>query len=117
MKNNSPGFSSFRVLLDQWDSVQEDEKIDKIADDENLCFYFSLDDCVFGSTEEGRLMFARMKHPEKEDGDKWVKEADFAGLNLEKAVGGEKSQRLFTHKDLKKIKVMSKEDAFERIKK
>jgi hypothetical protein len=115
MKTNSPAFSSFRELIDKWNEAQEKEKIEKLADEENICFFFVKDDTVYGGTEESRLIFAKMKNPDADEGKKWIKDANFTGLDLAKTLKGEKSQKLFARNDIKSIKIISREDAFEKI--
>ena len=111
-KKTSPYFSSFRELLDKWDeNIEKDKKLEKMADDDNISFFFTLDDNVYGGTEDSRLAFARMKSPEEED-ESWVKDATFIGINLEKLEQGHKEQKIFSKSDLKKIKPISKENAF-----
>ena len=117
MTDKSPAFSSFRKLMDSWDAYCcEADGIEKVTEDENICFYFEKDNAIYGSTEEGRLIFAKMKHPDKEDGKAWLKDASFTAMDLTKAVKGEKTQKLFYVKDVKTIKVVSKEEAFKKLK-
>ena len=69
---DSLGFSSFRQLLDQWDEVQVNtaliDQIRQAMDGHGLCFYFIKDDGVFGGPEDSLVSFARMKHPDPEEG-------------------------------------------------
>ena len=109
MKEKSPAFSTFRELLDLWDGCVEK---DKLADDESICFFFIHDDKVYGGTEEARLTFAMIKNPEKDDN---VKDASFSAINLEKAVNGQQEEKMFAPKDAKKMKIISKEEAFKKL--
>jgi hypothetical protein len=65
---------------------------------------------VYGAPEESRLVFARMKDPEDND-EEWAKEATFVGYEMKQALAGKEVARLFSIKDLKKLKVISKEKA------
>jgi hypothetical protein len=114
-KKTSPYFSSFRELLDKWDeNIEKEKELDKITDEDDISFFFTLNDEVYGGTEDSRLAFARMKSPEEED-KAWAKESTFIGINLKKLVNGNKEQKIFSQSDLKKIKPISKKDAFKNI--
>ena len=76
--------------------------------------FFEKDKTIFGAPEESRLVFARMKNPEKGD-DAWAKSANFIGLDLNKAVSGEKSQNVFSAADLKKIRVIDEREVISRL--
>ena len=84
-------------------------------DEDDISFFFTLDDEIYGGTEDNRLAFARMKSPEDED-KSWAKEATIVGINLKKLSQGHKEQKMFSQSDLKKIKPISKEEAFKAIK-
>ena len=116
-KKTSPYFSSFRELLDVWDENIEKDKLEKMTDEDDISFFFTVDEKIYGGTEDSRLAFARMKSPDKEEDDEaWAKEATFIGLNLEKlAKEGVKEQKIFSQSDLKNIKPISREDAFKSI--
>lgn len=113
-KKTSPHFSSFRELLDKWDENIEKEKLEELTDEDDISFFFTLNDEVYGGTEDSRLAFARMKSTEEED-KSWAKESTFIGINLKKLAEGNKEQKIFSQSDLKKIKPISKEDAFRNI--
>ncbi len=106
---NSPAFSSFRAVLDKWDDFVQSEKEEEILDDDSLCMYFTLNGEVFGSPEESRLIFAKIKDPKDEDKDA-LKDAMFSGIDLIKIMGGERTERLFSIKDLPNIRIIGKEE-------
>jgi hypothetical protein len=81
----------------------------------NISFFFKKGGEIFGAPEESRLAFARMKHPEPEE-KVWAKDANFSAIDLQKAIGGETTQRLFSNKDLAEIKILEKDDAFKALK-
>jgi hypothetical protein len=110
-----PQFSAFRNELSRWDEAAEKidirNKIKAMLGDNDFVFFFKKDKNYFGAPEEGRLVFARMKHPEPDDKG-WVKDANFGALNLNKALEGEKTESLFGEKDLDKIEVMDQEKVY-----
>lgn len=106
MIDHYPAFSSFRALMTLWD---HNVAVDRLLE-QDMCFFFSKDGGLFGGTEESRLAFARMKHPDGEDGKKWVKDAAFSAVDLLRAVKGEQIQRVFSSRDLSGIKVLDRDE-------
>ena len=110
-----PQFSSFRLLLDNCDEVakvlKNRDKIKAMLGANDFVLFFKKDKLIFAAPEESRLVFARMKTPDADDKG-WVKDASFSGLNLNKALEGEKSENLFSYDDLKKIEIIDQEEAY-----
>lgn len=111
---NSPNFSDFRQLLDCWDEVKDKFNKKCLMEDNNLVFFFQKDKKIYGSGENGRLVFARMKNPDDEDKG-WASGASFSAHDLEDQSSN--NERLFTSKDLKKIKIINQEEAVEKLEK
>jgi len=114
--HSSPGFSSFRDLMDMWDTELAesafDNKIKALVDGRGLILFFKKGDDIFGCDEDSRVLFAKMKNPKIEElPDNWDEEASFLANNLSRAIRGESTQNVFAKKDLKDIKVIDKEDA------
>jgi hypothetical protein len=107
---SSPGFSSFRSLMDDWDLYLAEEnlenKIQSLLDSGLYTLFIKKDGDVYGVPEEDRIIFARMKNPDEESNG-FEEDASFMGSNLSKAVKGEQSQVVFNKKDLESIKVLS----------
>lgn len=99
----SPGFSSFRDLMDKWDMAAQ------MFVESDLCLFFKKDGVLYGATETGRITFARMKSPESKEDKDWGKEATFAAYDLEKSAGGEKSMSVFHLTDIPKIEIMNQQ--------
>jgi len=114
MKMKSPAFSEFRAEMDRWDEasavMKKREKIATLLGTNELVLFFKKNNEVYGSPEEGRLIFARIKNPEPGD-EKWVDEATFSASNLSKAIKGEEVEQIFGSKDLKDIKIMDEDTA------
>lgn len=104
---NSPNFSNFRQLLDQWDEIKNDFNKKCLIEDNDIVFFFKKDKILYGASEDSRLTFARMKNPDPED-KKWSKDATFSAYDLEKE---KPTETVFGSKDLKKIKIIDKEVA------
>jgi hypothetical protein len=84
-------------------------EVDKILDDDELCMYFTMGDDIFGAPEESRLIFAKVKDPKDEDRGS-LKDAMFGAIDLLRSMAGEKTARLFSMKDVPKIKVIDKKE-------
>ena len=108
-------YKSFYIFVEEKTSSNK-EKIKAMLGTNDFVFFFEKNGEIYGSPEESRLMFARMKNPDPEDND-WVKEANFSGLNLNKALKGEKTESLFYHTDLTKIKILDQEEAYDKLSK
>jgi len=108
----SLGFSKFRSLIDTWDQYlveeEEENKIDLLLNGQPFVMFFKKGKEVYGATEEGRLVFAKMKGDDEDE--EWKKEANFMGINLTKALQGAKVHNMFSTKDLDKIKILDQED-------
>lgn len=111
MEHDSFEFSEFRSIMDTWDKYLETDqksiRINNILEGNDLILFFTKDGKIFGSQEESRLIFAKMKGKDKD----LPLNASFAGYDLEKAMLGQEVMRLFSNKDLKSIKILSREDA------
>lgn len=104
---NSPNFSNFRQLIDKWDEVKNKFNKKCLMEDNDIVFFFKKDKVIYGGSENSRLIFARMKNPEKEE-IKWSKDATFSAYNLEEE---KPSETVFNKKDLDKIKILDQEKA------
>lgn len=110
----SLGFSTFRQLIDAWDEQvekdQQEKQVRNLVDGKGLLLFFKFDGDVFGAGEDGRVVFARIKNPDKDEKE-WGKDASFSALNLTKTVSGEQTSSIFGSKDLDKIKVIDRDAA------
>lgn len=106
----SPAFSDFRELMDKWDASSH------LFSENDLCMFFRKDGVLYGTTEPGRITFARMKNPESKEDKNWMKEASFVAYDLEKTASGEKSMSVFGHEDATKSEIVSHEEAEKELK-
>lgn len=83
--------------------------IKSFIDTNELVFFFKKNKEHFGATEENRLMFAQIKHPDKDLGKGWKNEATFSAVNLNKVLRGEPAQHIFSKNDIKEIDVIDVE--------
>ena len=92
----------------------EEERVRKaiecLLDNHDFVMFFKKGDDVFGCGEDGRVTFAKIKHPDEECPSGWEKDANFSALNLNKAVLGDPVQHIFTYKD--KIKIIDRDEAY-----
>lgn len=94
-----------------WLEDDDANQIKTLLDGQDFVMFFKKDKYVYGASEDGRLVFAKMKHPDEEVNKDWLKEATFMAVNLTKALDGDKVHSIFTKADLKKIKVIDREVA------
>lgn len=95
----------------QW--IVAEEETDSRVNDlvAPFVFFFTKDKELFGAGEDSRVVFAKMKHPDDELPSGWKEEANFSAHNLKKSVSSDPSQNIFSHKDLKSIKIIDKDKA------
>ena len=94
--------------------IWEDEdaaQISALLNGQEFVMFFEKDKSVYGADEDARLVFARIKNPDKETTKDWVKEANFMAINLTKALTGDKVHNMFSKADIKKIKILDEEEA------
>jgi len=102
----------FRVWLD---SKEKDQKIKNLLDGHDLIFFFTMGDEIFAAPEESRVVFAKMKT--RDEDANWIQDANFAAFNMLQALLGQKTQNIFSSKDIKKIKIIEKDEAEKLLKK
>ena len=119
----SPAFSKFRMLMDHWDKYLESSKsLSEIIDENGLILFFTKDKEVYGAPEESRLIFAKLKTDKEDDPMQpgFRAEARFPAVNLRKLKSDneeDSKESVFSIKDLKKIKVIDREEAIKLIEK
>jgi hypothetical protein len=96
----SPAFSNFRELMDRWDAAS------RMFVENDLCLFFKKDGVLYGTTETGRITFARMKNPESREDKDWAKEASFSAYDLEKSTDAEKSMSVFHSDDIESMEIL-----------
>lgn len=121
MKNiNSLGFSKFRQLMDCWDQhlMQENRQneLNDLFDKHDFTLFFKKDKQIYGTPEDSRVVFAKLKAGDKLDAMMAGKKEDikFLAFNLTKAMKAkedESIEHLFGKEDINKIKVISREKA------
>ena len=91
--------------------VKNADDIESFMDESDLMMFFKFKNEIYGGTEDCRVVFARMKNPTEDNPAIWRKEASFSAINLSNKV-----TKIFQHKDLKSIKVISREEAVKEMK-
>jgi len=103
----------FRDLMDSWDEQLRLEREDAVKAmlDNNLVFYFSKNNDLFGCPEESRLIFAKLKVPDDDVTPAWDEEAAFMAVNLSRALTEEEPpKRLFYKRDMEGLKILDREE-------
>lgn len=97
--------------MDDWDDVLSEECTDAIKSmvgHPGFVLFLKRGNDIFAAPEESRIVFAKMKSDDEDD--IWKKEASFMGMDLARALGGEKMQSLFGMGDMKGLEVMPDKD-------
>lgn len=113
----SPCWSPFRELMEMADEFGLEDKIETLVDSKGIIFFFKKDNDVFGTGEDGRIAFAKLKNPDKDMPKGWEEDAGFSATNLTKEIQGESSLFVVRNENIKDIKVIDKEDAIKELKK
>lgn len=90
-------------------------RIDALLDDNEYVLYFFKDKQLFAGGEDSRLTFAKMKNPDDDLPKDWEKEATFSADNLEKLVLGEPGKHVFSSRDLKKMKIIDRDEVVQQL--
>jgi hypothetical protein len=106
------------MTFKKWFLSEQDneDKIKHLIDGHNLILFFKKGDEYFGSGEDGRIVFARIKNPDEDTPDGWEDEASFSAFNLNKLAKGEPCQHVIDSNSIKKIKVVDREEVIEKLK-
>lgn len=94
------------MLLEQ--IKEKKEKIKSLID--KFILFLKKDNDVYGTDEPSRIIFARMKKPNKETPEGWEKEASFPATNLSKLAKGENQEIIFGYKDIKDLEIIEDKD-------
>ena len=136
LNNNSDNFQSFRELMDTWDQYvfveNVNDEIEKFLTHKQILMTFLYPikksnknkkptdkPKLYGTTEDGRLIFARMKSPNAED--PVDKEETFSAMDLQSLIQNSQDDddvqriKIFNKQDLKKIKIIPLEKAIEKL--
>lgn len=99
----------FKRTLQNWNNyLFQENKIQKFLDENQLIFFFEKDGELYGSSEDGRMAFAVMN--DKDESKSIKKEIRVLAVNLLKSIENEKSESMFGIKQMKKIKVLDRDE-------
>ncbi|NIQ13979.1 MAG: hypothetical protein GTO02_06135 [Candidatus Dadabacteria bacterium] len=113
----SPGFSSFRKLMDIWDEAvlvenkketEKQNKVKDLIDGKGLIMFFRKGNSIFGAPEESRIVFARMMNP---DEDYAIDDDRFPACDLAQSLNGNPDESLFSAEDMPKINIITRDEA------
>lgn len=105
-----------KTLIALWEDAaeQKNTKLRLIIDNSDMLFFFRYKGNVYGTGENGRVIFAKMKDKQDDDNTKsWRKEASFTATNVCELAAGREVQNVFGDKECDQIDVIhNKEDLF-----
>jgi hypothetical protein len=81
-----------------------------LVDGQDYIFFFSYRGNIYGANENARSVFSIMRNPMGEEG---YKDMNFQATNLSKAMSGDPKEEIFIYKEINKIKVIQKQDAYQ----
>jgi hypothetical protein len=110
--------NQFLNLILSWENDQrvmreQDDRFVRakmLIDGHDYIFFFHVKGLVYGANENARSVFSIMKNPMGEVG---YKDMNFQASNLSKAMAGEPKEEIFIYKDVNRLKVIQKEDAYQ----
>lgn len=91
------------------------DRLNSIVDQNGFVLFFVKNKDVYGATEDSRVVFAKLKNPEKDLPSGWTDQANFSAYNLSSIIKGENGNCLFSKDDLKEIQVIDREKALEKL--
>lgn len=95
----------------------ENNTIEAVLNKYQLVLFFEVRHEVYGTDEDNRVIFAKMKNPDEDLPKNWDDEASFTAHNLKKLLRGESSYHLFNKEVIKQLKVIDKEKVIEKLRK
>lgn len=100
--------NSFSLFIKESDKKKYDlSKLDKYT------LFFIFENKVYGSTEENRLIFAKLKNKDEDLPINWKKDLGFQAEEIN--LSQESGSRLFYFKDINLIKIIDVEKALEKL--
>lgn len=107
----------FRSLMDNWDQSiikeMKHQNIKMLIDGQNFLLFFRYKDNIYGTTEQNRVAFSKMRHPDEETSKGWLEEAHFSAFNLSDGLKGKPTQDIFYIDDIQDIEVIDKDEAYD----
>ena len=89
-----------------WLYGEEESKIDDLLDSGEYILFFIYNNKTFGTTEDSRIAYSLMVHPDELDDIQY-----FVADCLSDLVKGNKTKpKIFSKKDIKNIKIISREE-------
>lgn len=117
MLKQNTRWKALQNLRNIWEAAldaAQKNKIKMILENGSSIFFFRYEKEIYGASEGARVTFAKMKDETDDDHTQgWMKEACFTALNLTKLGQGQQVQMVFFAKDLGKIDVLTKEEAYD----
>lgn len=83
--------------------IKENKKLEEIFFKEQYTFFFEYNKTLYATTEENRLIFAKIKNKDK---DLDWKNAKFIAYNIKEKVKGQEVIKYFSKKEIEKIKIV-----------
>lgn len=117
----SPSGVTMREMIDGWKDyknilTEEEKNKDKVMSvlgGDDFIMFFNCDDKTYGAPEMSRMTYAILVNPGKEDNG--IEDMNFGATDLQELIGGKTLERMFSHKDLPKIKIVSKSQALKNL--
>lgn len=95
--------------------LKENKKIEELLFNKQIIFYFKYKNILFGSKEEDRIIFAKIKSKEKRSPLDYSNNI-FEGYDLKMLLNNETKIKKFNKKMINKIKVITQEEAIKELK-
>ena len=105
----------FRTWL--FEDEDSESRVDALIDQSGYILFFKKGKDIFACSEDGRVVFAKIKNPDDETPAGWEDEASFSADNLNKKIRGEPGQHVFDKASLKDIKIIDRDEAVKILKK
>lgn len=106
---------SFKDFLCSEASSSVKAKIKALIDGSDLIMFFEKKGNIYGTDENGRMVFAQMKNPSKDLTDDWSNDASFMATNLSNILKGGGTETVISKSELKKVKVIDGEEAYKKL--
>ena len=111
MRSNINNMSFSFFLEDQ----EKQTKVSSYLDENKYTLFFEYKKDLYASDEDSRVVFAKIKNSDEDLPRNWKEDIKFVAVKLMPSLKGQNSTHLFSHKDLKDIIFVDRDEVIKKI--
>jgi hypothetical protein len=103
---------SFSFFLED---QEKQSKVSSYLDENKYTLFFEYKKDLYASDEDSRVVFAKIKNSDEDLPRNWKEDIKFVAVKLMPSLKGQNSTHLFSHKDLKDIIFVDRDEIIKKI--